>query len=92
MAKISNWSRDKSTEKRLDHVVYQWRNDALSVKRSVRVEKFPETGYRVNYSDSTGGPLAVADSKDDARKRAVRWMKNHPAPDVPESVRRDAMN
>lgn len=91
MGKIKNWKRQKSTENRLDHVKYQWINEALPVQRTVRIEKFPDSNYRVNYSESSKNPDYEAKTLENARKWAVKWLKNNPAPDVPESVRQEAM-
>jgi len=90
MAKIKNWSRVKSQENRLDHVVRQWENDALPVVRTVRVEKFPNKPYVVKYSENRN-PIKKTNDKDEAIKAATKWLKNNPAPDVPQSVREEAM-
>lgn len=86
-----NWRRQKSEEQRIDHVEFQWINEALPVHRVVRVEKFPHTKYRISYSKASDNPIAIAKTKDEARKKAVKWMREHPAPDVPKSVAEEAL-
>jgi len=91
MASPKNWRRQTEEETRLDHVEMQWINEALPVHRTLRVEKFPNKPYRVNYSEEYD-PIAVTDSREEARRMAVEWLRNHPAPDVPESVRQEALH
>ena len=81
MGKIKNWSRNKDAERKSKNEYY-WEHD--------------KTGDYVIVENSASGDYLTTiqpalftkeySSKEDAREKAVNWMKKHPHPIVPKLV------
>lgn len=72
MPKIKNWTRVSNNT---------WKNEnsgiRLKIEKNYLVEGEEMNGYRIVRSDS-GSRVGYGDTKESARKSAVKWMKKHP--------------
>jgi len=92
MGKIPNWSRNKRKEKSTRP--YRWDNDktgssvdvsrlstggrgkkvgAYQVYLRKKVSDLPPNQYKTKR-------IATKDTREEARKKAVKWMQKHPSP------------
>lgn len=90
MASPKNWKRWKSEE--TGDTVFMWKNtkktgnSMVDQARTIAVgvhKKESGPGYRIDLirsSAKSGQKIGESMNKEKARKKAVRWMRNHPNP------------
>ena len=76
MPKIKNWSRNEEREH--SNKPYQWNHDTKN--QMVYVAPDTGSGWTVSFfkNGNYQGDVKKATTKNAARNKAVKWMKNHP--------------